>query len=78
MQCTENSLVLSKDGCRVILRYLLHDPTPLDGIPRGPEGNLPDIDIETVVPVQNVGNVKLSPLVEVVKNEKSTEGTIGS
>lgn len=78
MQCTENSLVLSKDGCRVILRYLLHDPTPLDGIPRGPEGNLPDIDIETVVPVQNVGNVKLSPLVEVVKNEKSTEGAIGS
>lgn len=68
MQCNENSLVLSKDGCKIILRYLLNDKDPLHDIPFGPEGNMPEIKIETVVPVSHIGEdsgVKISGNVEV-------------
>lgn len=65
MQCTENSLVLSKNGCKIILRYLLNNPDPLKDIPFGPEGNMPDIQIETVVPVSGGPAVKISSYVEV-------------
>jgi DEAD/DEAH box helicase domain-containing protein len=65
MQCTENSLVLSKDGCKVILRYLLNDSDPLKDIPYGPEANMPEITIETIVPVGNgAPTVKISNNVE--------------
>lgn len=76
MQCTENSLVLSKDGCRVVLRYLCNWPDPLKGIPFGPEPNMPDISIETVVPVNAfvssdaINGVKMSKCVEIEEEEK--------
>lgn len=67
MQCTENSLVLSKDGSKIILRYLLNDKDPLRGIPFGPEGNMPEITIETIVPVHQLKEegIKISANVEV-------------
>lgn len=69
MQCAENSLVLSKDGCKIILRYLLNDKDPLKDIPFGPEGNMPEIAIETVVPVINLkeSGIKISGNVEVTE-----------
>lgn len=67
MQCSENSLVLSKDGCKIVLRYLLNEKDPLKDIPFGPEGNMPEINIETVVPVNNLKEegIKISGNVEV-------------
>lgn len=74
MQCAEQSLVLSKDGCRAVLRYLCNWEDPLKGIPFGPEPNMPDITIETVVPVNAfvskdaINGVKMSHCVE-IENE---------
>ena len=66
MQCTENSLVLSKSGCIVVLRYLLGRRDPLEGVPRGPEPNMPEIVTETVVAAASVGQpVAMSQIVEV-------------
>ena len=64
--CTENCLVLSKQGALVILHTILgHDPVQfLDAIKDGPEENMPDIVVETVVPVTE--HVKFSPSFKVI------------
>lgn len=51
--CKERCLVLSKPGAILILHCILgHDPVEfLDKIQEGPEPNMPDIKVETVVPV---------------------------
>lgn len=69
-QCTENSIVLSKSGAIVILRCILGIKQPLNGIPMGPEPNLPEITIETVVAVEEFGKVPISSLVEIQEKEK--------
>lgn len=66
IQCSENSLVLSKNGCIIILRYLLNIDNPTDGISMGPEPNMPEIETETVVPVNGSEIVDISKNVEIV------------
>ncbi|KAH3899179.1 related to Putative ATP-dependent helicase HRQ1 [Saccharomycodes ludwigii] len=58
--CKENSSVLSKQACLIILHVILgHDPdTFLNNIKDGPEENMPLIQVETVKPV--VDHVKFS------------------
>ncbi|KAH3673719.1 hypothetical protein WICPIJ_009701 [Wickerhamomyces pijperi] len=50
--CKESSLVLSKPAALVILHCVLGSNNDVyDKIKNGPEGNLPDIQIETITPV---------------------------
>ncbi|CCF58296.1 hypothetical protein KAFR_0E01420 [Kazachstania africana CBS 2517] len=51
--CKENSLVMSKAGAIILLHTILghSDSLFLDKIKEGPEPNMPDIKVETVVPV---------------------------
>ena len=51
--CKENSLVLSKPGAQVVLHSILghSEDTFIDSIKNGPEPNMPEIKVETVVPV---------------------------
>lgn len=68
MQCTENSLVLSKNGCIVVLRYMLGMKDPLlnaDGSKIEPDLGFEDDQVlpETVIPV--TGHVKMSVRAEV-------------
>ncbi|CCE63237.1 hypothetical protein TPHA_0E01420 [Tetrapisispora phaffii CBS 4417] len=53
--CKEKSLVLSKQGCLILLHCILgHDTDAFIGsILDGPESNMPEIKVETVVPVQD-------------------------
>lgn len=74
-QCTENSLVLSKWGAIAILRSFLGISQPLNGIPRGPEPNMPEITIETVVGVDEFAKVPVSSLVEIEESSGNKEDT---
>lgn len=72
LQCTESSIVLSKSGAIVILRCILGISQPLNGIPKGPEPNLPDITIETISGVEEFGKVPISNLVEIEEEKETT------
>jgi DEAD/DEAH box helicase domain-containing protein len=69
--CKENSLVLSKPAALVILKVILGHEFDLDSIPDGPEPNLPEIKIETIVPVGLP--VKFSPDVQIIDVRKATK-----
>ncbi|CCK73002.1 ATP-dependent 3'-5' DNA helicase KNAG_0M01490 [Huiozyma naganishii CBS 8797] len=66
--CTENCLVLSKPGALLLLHYILgHDESKfLDTIKDGPEPNMPEIKVETVVPV--LDHVKFSGNFKIADN----------
>lgn len=51
--CKENSLVLSKPGAQVVLHCILghSEDSFIDLIKDGPEPNMPEIKVETVIPV---------------------------
>ncbi|CUS23716.1 LAQU0S11e02652g1_1 [Lachancea quebecensis] len=64
--CKENSLVLSKPASLIILHAILGHPESsyIDQIKEGPEPNMPDIKIETIVPAS--ASVKFSPDVQII------------
>lgn len=64
--CKENSLVLSKPASLIILHCILghENATFINNIKDGPEPNMPDIKVETVVPVSE--HVKFSPDIQIV------------
>lgn len=64
--CKENSLVLSKPGALLLLHVILghESATFIDKITEGPEPNMPEVKVETVVPVS--GHVKFSPNIKVI------------
>ncbi|SCU88421.1 LAFA_0E12596g1_1 [Lachancea sp. 'fantastica'] len=64
--CKENSLVLSKPASLIILHCILgHSPSSfIDDIEEGPEPNLPEIKIETIVPA--TGHVKFSQDLQII------------
>lgn len=67
--CKENSLVLSKPAALVILNVVLGKEFDLDTIPDGPEPNMPEISIETIVPAGLP--VKFSPDVQIIDVRKA-------
>ena len=64
--CKENCLVLSKQGALIILHCILgHNPVDfLDKVKDGPDPNMPDIKVETVVPVTE--HVKFAPTFKII------------
>lgn len=76
--CKENSLVLSKPGSLVILHCILghEEDDYIDLIKDGPEPNMPEIKVETVIPVKE--HVNFAPDFEIldIKNIKKEEGYI--
>ncbi|CAI4058782.1 ATP-dependent 3'-5' DNA helicase SKDI_04G5020 [Saccharomyces kudriavzevii IFO 1802] len=74
--CKENSLVLSKPGAQVILHCILghSEDTFIDSIKDGPEPNMPEIKVETVVPVS--GHVNFSEDFKIIDaRETPTDAT---
>ncbi|SCU87941.1 LADA_0E07184g1_1 [Lachancea dasiensis] len=71
--CKENSLVLSKAASLIILHCILgHEESSfIDAIKDGPEPNLPDIKIETIVPA--IGHVKFSKDLQIIDVRASAE-----
>ena len=71
--CKENSLVLSKPGALVLLHCILgHDDASfIDKIKDGPEPNLPEIKVETVVPVAD--HVKFAPNFTIIDTRNISE-----
>ncbi|ODV95124.1 hypothetical protein PACTADRAFT_49872 [Pachysolen tannophilus NRRL Y-2460] len=66
--CKENSLVLSKPAAIIIISLILGVKINLDGILSGPEPTMPDVKIETIVPVSS--NVKFSKDLEIIEVKK--------
>lgn len=64
--CKENSLVLSKPASLIILHTILGHPESdyIDRIAEGPEPNMPEINIETIVPASD--HVKFSQDVKII------------
>lgn len=62
--CKENSLVLSKPAALIILYVILGQDFDLDTIPDGPEPNMPEIKVETIVPAGLP--VKFAPDVQII------------
>ncbi|KAH3661673.1 hypothetical protein OGAPHI_006523 [Ogataea philodendri] len=69
--CKENSLVLSKYAAIIILAVIIGQELDMDMIPMGPEPNMPQIDIETIIPA-DLGSVKLSPDLEIIDVRTAT------
>lgn len=67
--CKERSLVLSKPAAIVILKIILGLEFDLDSLPDGPEPNMPEIKIETIVPAGLP--VKFSPDVQIIDVRKA-------
>ncbi|SCV05571.1 LANO_0H10418g1_1 [Lachancea nothofagi CBS 11611] len=69
--CKENSLVLSKPASLIILHCILNHPESsfIDNIKDGPEPNMPDIQIETIVPA--TGHAKFSPDLQIIETKKT-------
>lgn len=65
--CTENCLVLSKPGALLLLHYILghNEADFLNDIKDGPEPNMPDIKVETIVPVKD--HVKFAPNFKIIE-----------
>lgn len=68
--CKENSLVLSKPAAEVILKVILGVEFDMDSIPDGPEPNMPEIKVETIVPAGLP--VKFSSDVQIIDVRKAT------
>lgn len=69
--CKENSLVLSKPASLIILHSILghSESSFIDEIKEGPEPNMPDIKVETIVPASE--HVKLSSNVQIIDVRKA-------
>ena len=72
--CKENSLVLSKPASLIILHCILghKESSFISRIKEGPEPNMPDIKVETVVPVS--GHIKFSKDLQIIDVRKITDG----
>ncbi|KAG7897923.1 hypothetical protein KL935_004798 [Ogataea polymorpha] len=68
--CKENSLVLSKYAAIIILSLIMGRSLDMDTIPTGPEPNMPQTDIETIVPA-DLGSVKFSKDLEIIDVRKA-------
>ncbi|KAH3667900.1 hypothetical protein WICMUC_005178 [Wickerhamomyces mucosus] len=69
--CKENSLVLSKPAALIILYNILGRFIDLDLIPNGPEPNMPEVSIETIVPAGL--HVKFAPDVQIIDVKKAVK-----
>lgn len=67
--CKEQSLVVSKPLAIIILRMILGKPIDPDLILDGPEPNMPELKVETIVAVG--GHVKFSKDVEIIDVKKA-------
>ncbi|QID83611.1 ATP-dependent 3'-5' DNA helicase [Saccharomyces pastorianus] len=76
--CKENSLVLSKPGAQVVLHCILGhmENDFIDSIKDGPEPNMPEIKVETVVPVSE--HVNFSEDFKIIDVRKTTEDVTSS
>ncbi|CDH16276.1 related to ATP-dependent helicase HRQ1 [Zygosaccharomyces bailii ISA1307] len=74
--CKENNFVCSKPGAQVIINCILNreDAVFLDNIKEGPEPNMPEIKVETVVPVSD--HVNFSPDFQIIDVRKKKEEII--
>ncbi|CDO93201.1 unnamed protein product [Kluyveromyces dobzhanskii CBS 2104] len=72
--CKESSLVLSKPASLVILHCILghKESSFISRIKDGPEPNMPEIRIETIVPVS--GHVKFSKDIQIIDVRKVPDG----
>ncbi|GME79737.1 unnamed protein product [Ambrosiozyma monospora] len=66
LNCKEGCLVLSKYAAIVIFCVVLGRELDLDSLPSGPEPNMPDINIETIVPAGSKGGIKFADDVQVL------------
>ncbi|CCH41513.1 putative ATP-dependent helicase HRQ1 [Wickerhamomyces ciferrii] len=74
--CKENSLVLSKPAALIILYVILGKEFNLDDIPDGPEPNMPEIKVETIVSAG--APVKFARDVQIIDVRKAKEPLVKS